>query len=682
VALVTLEDFTADFACGWDTATGTGDPRTVGHGWVQEQGSLAVITPGAKARFSVGTDVVGNQTVIKSSQYLVVVVLNDQGAWVLLSTWGTVPALLHGSNDPIGIPAYPQARLLYVDSNGSAATLYPYVSALGTITSYPNGHAVEDVRMPDLPAPYNVADGIAASADRFTRADSNVSMGGSWTPVVGTWGIASNQGRLRTDGSGNNLAIKDDGLTDRMIAADLSYATGVARAGVILRYQDANNYVEWHNNGSTTGNRIDKVVAGVRTVVSSSSQPALSLGTTYRYTFIVKGARYQVLRDATLIADWTNESGANFLTATKYGVSQFSGFLPSVQVVDNAASYPLVHTLPAVIGQGAVPRILTAGATLGNDTFTDTNGVRLGVHTAEAGGAWTEHSRHLDHPGQPGECDAGGSAAIATQSLGATDVEVSVTVVAPNPLTDADDIAAGIVVRYVDANNYIVVRCLQTPSQVNSHEIELAEVIGGSGPVVHKPNLGDTIRRRWQLRADGAGGRHDPGAARRRSGHHLLHPGRQPASRGSCSSRTPLINRAVTLAGLLRLRAGHQSSAATPEVNDVVQAFMEDPKNKAELTSQQARTEKEQTLQVDGNLFFVLFTNRRPAGSGSAPSRSTRSTTSSPTPRTPASPGTTGASGHVPPPGSHGPRPSEHRIVYYPDWRYRRPTKPADHRRP
>jgi hypothetical protein len=28
---------------------------------------------------------------------------------------------------------------------------------------------------------------------------------------------------------------------------------------------------------------------------------------------------------------------------------------------------------------------------------------------------------------------------------------------------------------------------------VNSHEIELAEVIGGSGPVVHKPNLGDTF---------------------------------------------------------------------------------------------------------------------------------------------------------------------------------------------
>jgi hypothetical protein len=78
-----------------------------------------------------------------------------------------------------------------------------------------------------------------------------------------------------------------------------------------------------------------------------------------------------------MIADWTTESGGNFLTATKYGVSQFSGFLPSVQVVDNAASYPLVHTLPAVIGQGAVPRILTAGATLGSDTFTDTNGVRL-----------------------------------------------------------------------------------------------------------------------------------------------------------------------------------------------------------------------------------------------------------------------------------------------------------------
>jgi hypothetical protein len=218
-----------------------------------------------------------------------VVVLNDQGAWVLLSTWGTVPALLHGSNDPIGIPAYPQARLLYVDSNGTAATLYPYVSALGTITSYPNGHAVEDVRMPDLPAPYNVADGIAASADRFTRADSNVSMGGSWTAVVGTWGIASNQGRL-TDGRQREQPGDQGRWADRPDDHGRPVVHDGRRSGrgdpPLPGRQQLRRVAQQRLD---TGNRIDLVVAGVRTVVSSSSQSAMSLGTTYRYTFIVEG---------------------------------------------------------------------------------------------------------------------------------------------------------------------------------------------------------------------------------------------------------------------------------------------------------------------------------------------------------------------------------------------------------
>jgi hypothetical protein len=74
--------------------------------------------------------------------------------------------------------------------------------------------------------------------------------------------------------------------------------------------------------------------------------------------------------------------------------------------------------------------------------------------------------------------------------------------------------------------------------------------------------------------------------------------------------KSPLINRAVTLQAFYVFGQGINITARDALVNDVVQAFLEDPKNKAELTSQQARTGKEQSLQVDGNLFFVLFTNR------------------------------------------------------------------------
>lgn len=74
--------------------------------------------------------------------------------------------------------------------------------------------------------------------------------------------------------------------------------------------------------------------------------------------------------------------------------------------------------------------------------------------------------------------------------------------------------------------------------------------------------------------------------------------------------KSPLINRAVSLQAFYVFGQGTNITAATPEVNEIIQEFLEDPKNKAELTSQQARTHKEQTLQVDGNVFFVLFANK------------------------------------------------------------------------
>jgi hypothetical protein len=141
--------------------------------------------------------------------------------------------------------------------------------------------------------------------------------------------------------------------------------------------------------------------------------------------------------------------------------------------------------------------------------------------------------------------------------------------------------------------------------------------------------------------------------------------------------KSPLINRAVTLQSFYCFGQGINIQAATPEVNDVVQSFMEDPKNKAELTSQQARTAKEQTLQVDGNLFFVLFANRATGRVRvrTIPCDEIEDITTNPedarepwyyrrewTPRT-FDPRTGTPSG-------------EHKIVYYPDWRYHSSDRP------
>lgn len=70
----------------------------------------------------------------------------------------------------------------------------------------------------------------------------------------------------------------------------------------------------------------------------------------------------------------------------------------------------------------------------------------------------------------------------------------------------------------------------------------------------------------------------------------------------------PLINRAVSLCAYYTFGQGINIAARHPNVDAVVQAFLDDEKNRAELTSHQARTGKEVSLEIEGNIFFVLFT--------------------------------------------------------------------------
>jgi hypothetical protein len=74
--------------------------------------------------------------------------------------------------------------------------------------------------------------------------------------------------------------------------------------------------------------------------------------------------------------------------------------------------------------------------------------------------------------------------------------------------------------------------------------------------------------------------------------------------------RNPLINRAVSLQAMYVFGQGVSITGRAPAVNEVVQAFLDDPANQVELTSHQARGLKEIALQIEGNLFFALFTDR------------------------------------------------------------------------
>ena len=78
----------------------------------------------------------------------------------------------------------------------------------------------------------------------------------------------------------------------------------------------------------------------------------------------------------------------------------------------------------------------------------------------------------------------------------------------------------------------------------------------------------------------------------------------------------PLIRRGLALRTAYVWGQGVQITGPTEEdgaqdVNAVVQAFLDDPGNRAAFTSGQAHEENERALGTDGNLFLALFTNPR-----------------------------------------------------------------------
>ncbi len=74
--------------------------------------------------------------------------------------------------------------------------------------------------------------------------------------------------------------------------------------------------------------------------------------------------------------------------------------------------------------------------------------------------------------------------------------------------------------------------------------------------------------------------------------------------------KNPLIRRAVLTQTQYVFGQGVNIQAKHPIVDEVIQAFLSDQKNKAELTEHQALMVKETELQCFANIFFVFFVNK------------------------------------------------------------------------
>ena len=75
--------------------------------------------------------------------------------------------------------------------------------------------------------------------------------------------------------------------------------------------------------------------------------------------------------------------------------------------------------------------------------------------------------------------------------------------------------------------------------------------------------------------------------------------------------KNPIIKRGVDVQRLYVWAQGVSVSAEDETVNEVLQQFADDERNRAELTSHQAYSDKEVSLQQDGNLFFRFFVNQQ-----------------------------------------------------------------------
>ena len=477
VAYVIPEDANADLAVGWATGT-VADPRTDGHAWLLENSTLAVAAPSLKVLVNNGA------RNLKPIEYLVIVLLNGTGATYLLSTYAAESG--GGGGDVPGVPAYPDARVLWVEDAATTATLYPVVQAYDTF-SYPNATFLDDLRVLDVAAYAGSDHPLATLVDRMTRADSTTSLGSGWTAGLGTWGISSNKGYLQTS-AGLNNARKSSGLSgDGIWKYKLTFDSASATRGIgcIVRAVDASNFVRIWTNGAASIS-VQTWVAGGFDATIDSTGFVWTVGQTYDITIMTSGNRYRIFIDG--VNPWGSET---WLTDANSRHLAGTGFGPYASAAtdarwDDFVCTPLTVTLPAALQQGAAPAAWTVGSTQVSAAFTAVNGTLLTAYTTETGSkTFTAVNGTWEVQSNKATTSAGAGQLLATFAEVTADYEASVDVTMPGAFT-TNTIRAGLALKVGGTTDYLDVRLYKDASTC---EIEIEQYVAGSGAVVKKVDL-------------------------------------------------------------------------------------------------------------------------------------------------------------------------------------------------
>ncbi len=162
--------------------------------------------------------------------------------------------------------AFPVWSLLWMDTNALQTAMYPGLST-GATTSVVT---LDQVRVPTrtfIPVPLQSDGFSAASTDGAGNSENNGPVGQAWTNAAGTWGVSA--GKAQASALASSKAFRTLPTASPDVIADVAVTRSAGVGGLVLRYQDASNYLIAYHDG--TNAKLDKVVAGVTTNVISAA---------------------------------------------------------------------------------------------------------------------------------------------------------------------------------------------------------------------------------------------------------------------------------------------------------------------------------------------------------------------------------------------------------------------------
>lgn len=433
-------------------------PTQTGYGTMLDQtggdapySRFNAVVPGARVNYKYTPSSGYDTSTAKSVDYVTTTVLRDTGSFHFVSggTLGT----------------YPTATLIWANSSGTDDTLYAGISNKSASAW------ISQSRMVDLGGDFTSQYGIATTADGFTRSGtlngSSVDLKGSfiWTNITGSF---ATDGSIVSSSTSARSVISSVG-SEGIIETDMtSPGAGSFQGGLIFRYSDSNNF--WIFMGQDDRWQIGYYSGGVYNLVSQTGASNFGNGNTKRMRVVFHGNN---------ICPWANESLVladcfeNSFNNSATGVGIINNSSATVSF-DNFVSWP--KTVDLSVSDFDKPTLPASGSTtLVSDSFTDTNGVNLTAHTMTSGSGWTTPSGTWNIVSN--KTGPSSNNAIAVTEVGQTNMAVSADVTLPQAGVGTSEWFSGVILRYVDGNNYTRARFLW---QSGSPEIEIWDLVNGS----------------------------------------------------------------------------------------------------------------------------------------------------------------------------------------------------------